>query len=69
MMCFPFDKLFGVLECGSNIFGAQVVFAADLFKSHTTRQPSQNSSYRYSGASNHGFAVLDLSVNDNTVIH
>jgi hypothetical protein len=69
VMRFPFDKIFGVPKRCTNIFRAQVVLSTDLFESHSASQSAENAGYRYSGASNYGFAVLNFRINDDTVVH
>ncbi len=56
------------LQGCTNVFGREVVLALNLFKRHPASKASDNDRDRHARTANHGFAVTDIGIDDDTVL-
>jgi hypothetical protein len=68
-MSFMLDKFFGVLDRRADVFSSDVVLLTKLVKRHSASQTAKKTCHWNACTSNHGFAVLDFRVNDNSFVH
>ena len=69
MVSLLFDEFLGVLNGGADVCRGHIVFAANLLKRHSTRQTAEYARDRQPRAANHGLAVLDFRIKDNSFVH
>jgi hypothetical protein len=62
-------KLSGELKRGSDVLCGDGVFLLNFLKSHPAGQPADEPGYRNTRPPDHGFAVLNRRIDDNSLIH
>lgn len=69
MVLFLFNELAGEFQRGTDVLDGYVVFPLHLVEVHATRQAAHNDRDRCSRPANHGFAVADLWVDEDSLVH